>query len=219
MLSLDFFKIFSLVVCSFNVSLASWTYGFISDLNFRKFLDVTFPSISLPYSVFNSPRVPIACLLHFFIITSYFLDTVFFLLLQTKYITGVSLKSHWVINNWSRLSWQHITDCLPEWCHSSLQVPVDLARFHKQNFQHQSVQFSRSVVSDSLQPHESQLARPPCPSPTPGVHSDSRPLSQWCHPAISSSVISFSSWPKSLPASESFPMSQPFIWGGPSTGV
>ena len=64
-----------------------------------------------------------------------------------------------------------------------------------------SVQFSRSVVSDSLRPHESQHARPPCPSPTPGVHSDSRPSSQWCHPAISSSVVPFSSCPQSLPAS------------------
>ena len=73
-----------------------------------------------------------------------------------------------------------------------------------------SVQFSRSVVSNSLRPHESQHARPPCPSPTPGVHSDSRPSSQWCHPAISSSVIPFSSCPQSLPASESFPMSQLF---------
>ena len=82
-----------------------------------------------------------------------------------------------------------------------------------------SVQFSRSVVSDSLRPHESQNARPPCPSPTPGVHSDSRPLSQWCHPASSSSVVPFSSCPQSLPASESFPMSQLFAWGGQSTGV
>ena len=69
-------------------------------------------------------------------------------------------------------------------------------------------QFSHSVVSDFLRPHESQHARPPCPSPTPGVHSDSRPSSQWCHPAISSSVVPFSSCPQSLPASESFPMSQ-----------
>ena len=82
-----------------------------------------------------------------------------------------------------------------------------------------SVQFSRSVVSDSLRPHESQHVRPPCPSPTPGVHSDSRPSSQWCHPAISSSVVSFSSCPQSLPASKSFPMSQLFAWGGQSTGV
>ena len=73
-----------------------------------------------------------------------------------------------------------------------------------------SVQFSPSVVSDSLRPHESQHARPPCPSPTPGVHSNSCPLSQGCHPAISSSVVPFSSCPQSLPASESFPMSQFF---------
>ena len=82
-----------------------------------------------------------------------------------------------------------------------------------------SVQVSRSVVSNSLRPHESQHARPPCPSPTPGVHSDSRPSSQWYHPAISSSVVPFSSCPQSLPASESFPMSQLFAWGGQSTGV
>ena len=82
-----------------------------------------------------------------------------------------------------------------------------------------SVQFSRSVVSDSLQPHESQHTRPPCPSPTPGVHSNSRPSSQWCHPAISFSVVPFSSCPQSLPASESFPVSQLFAWGGQSIGV
>ena len=82
-----------------------------------------------------------------------------------------------------------------------------------------TVQFSRSVMSDSLRPYELQHARPPCPSPTPGVHSDSRPLSQWCHPAISSSVVPFPSCPQSLPASESFPMSQLFSWGGQSTGV
>ena len=82
-----------------------------------------------------------------------------------------------------------------------------------------SVQFSRSVVSDSLRPHESQHARPPCPSPTPRVHSDSRPLSPWCHLAISSSVVPFFSCPQSLPASESFPMSQLFTWGGQSTGA
>ena len=82
-----------------------------------------------------------------------------------------------------------------------------------------SDQISRSVVSDSLRPHESQHARPPCPSPTPGVHSDSRPSSQWCHPAISSSVVPFSSCPQSLPASESFPMSQLFAWGGQSIRI
>ena len=77
-----------------------------------------------------------------------------------------------------------------------------------------SDQISRSVVSDSSRPHESQHARSPCPSPTPGVHSDSCPSSQWCHPAISSSVVPFSSFPQSLPASETFPMSQLFSWGG-----
>ena len=81
------------------------------------------------------------------------------------------------------------------------------------------VQFSCSVVSDSLRPHELQHARPPCPSPTPGVHPNPRPSSRWCHPAISSSVVPFSSCPQSLPASESFPMSHLFAWGGQSTGV
>ena len=80
-------------------------------------------------------------------------------------------------------------------------------------------QFSRSVVSDSLWPHESQHARPPCPSPTPGVHTNSCALSRWCHPTISSSVVPFSSCPQSLPASWSFPMSQLFTWGGQSIGV
>ena len=82
-----------------------------------------------------------------------------------------------------------------------------------------SVQFSRSVVSDSLRPHELQHARPPCPSPTPGVHPNTCPLSQWCHPTISSSVVPFSSCPQSFPASGSFPMSQLFTSGGQSTGV
>ena len=82
-----------------------------------------------------------------------------------------------------------------------------------------SVQFSRSVQSESLRPHESQHARPPCPTPTPRVHSDSRPLSQWCHPAISSSVVPFSSSHQSLPASESFQMCQLFAWGSQSIGI
>ena len=82
-----------------------------------------------------------------------------------------------------------------------------------------SVQLSRSVISDSLWPHESQHARPPCPSPTPGVYSNSWPSSRWCHPAISSSVVPFTSCPQSFPASGSFPMSQLFAWGGQSTGV
>ena len=82
-----------------------------------------------------------------------------------------------------------------------------------------SDQISHSVVSDSLWPHESQHTRPTCPSPTPRVHSDSLPLSWWCHPAISSSVVPFSFCPQSLPASESFLMSQLSASGGQSTGV
>ena len=74
-------------------------------------------------------------------------------------------------------------------------------------------------MSDSFQPHESKHTRPPCPSPTPGVHSNSCPSSRWCHPAISSSVIPFSSCPQSLPEAGSFPMSQLFAWGGQNTGV
>ena len=85
--------------------------------------------------------------------------------------------------------------------------------------QFSSVQFSHSVVSDSLRPHESQHTRPPCPSPTPRVHSNSCPSSQWCHPATSSSVVPFSSCPQSLSVSESFPMAQLFAWSGQSTGV
>ena len=74
-------------------------------------------------------------------------------------------------------------------------------------------------MSNSFRPHEPQHARPPCPSPTPVVYSNSCPSSQWCHPIISSSVIPFSSWLQSLPASGSFPMIQLFAWGGQSTGV
>ena len=82
--------------------------------------------------------------------------------------------------------------------------PMEQDRKPRNKPMHLSVQLSHSVVSDSLRPHESQHTRPPCPSPTPGVHSDSCPSSQWCHPAISSSVIPFSSCPQSLPALESF---------------
>ena len=82
-----------------------------------------------------------------------------------------------------------------------------------------SVQFSHSVMSDSLWPHELQHAKPPCPSPTPRVYPNSCPSSRWCHPAISASVVPFSSCPQSLAASGSFPMSQLFTWGGQSIGV
>ena len=89
----------------------------------------------------------------------------------------------------------------------------------KDVIQFSSVQFSRSVMSNSLRPHEPQHARPPCLSPAPRVYSTSCPLSGWCHPAISFSVVPFSSCPQSLQTSGSFPMSQLFAWGGQRTGV
>ena len=96
-----------------------------------------------------------------------------------------------------------------------------MAKGYIKSIQHHlsSVQFSHSVVSDALRPNESQHARLPCPSPTPRVYPNPCPSSQWCHSAISSSVVPFSPWPQSLPASGSFPMSQFFTWGGQSTGV
>ena len=102
-------------------------------------------------------------------------------------------------------------------CHLA-EVTTPWEHYHTK-YKVATVQFSRSVVSNSLRPHESQHARPPCPSPSPGVYADSRPLNQWCHPAISASAVPFSSCPKSLPASESFPRTQLLAWGGQSTGV
>ena len=101
----------------------------------------------------------------------------------------------------------------PSWTSLPSPSPSHLPRLFS------SVQFSRSIVSDSLQPHELQHARPPCPSPTPGVYPNPCPSSQWCHPAISSSVVPFSCCPQSFPALRSFPMSQFFTWGGQSIGV
>ena len=98
----------------------------------------------------------------------------------------------------------------------SLGSQGDRQKFHSE--MKSSVQFSRSVVSDSLQPHGLHT-RPPCPSPTPGVYSNSCPLSQWCHPTVSSSVVPFSSRLQSFPASGSFPMSQFFTSGDQSIGV
>ena len=113
------------------------------------------------------------------------------------------------------LSWESIPSRLLR----SLGVPKEIGVWNCQGGRKfSSVQFSRSVMSDSLRPHESQHARPPCPSPSPGVHSDSRPSGPWCHPVISSWVVPFSC-PQSLPAPMSFPMSQLFAWGGQSTGV
>ena len=98
---------------------------------------------------------------------------------------------------------------------TSLSILVSFLKKLKPSYWFSSVQFSSVAQScPTLRPHESQHARPPCPTPTLGVHSDSRPSSPWCHPAISSSVIPFSSCLQSLPASKSFPMSQLFTWGG-----
>ena len=113
-----------------------------------------------------------------------------------------------MLNNSSYIHWPLV--CLP-WknvCLSSLLILKSV-----------SDQISRSVMSDYLWPHESQHARPPCPSPTPGVHPNPCPFSQWCYPTISSSVVPFSSCPQSFPASESFQLSQFFASGGQSIGV
>ena len=100
----------------------------------------------------------------------------------------------------------------------SLLIKIFLVFWFKNKTLLSLVQFSHSVIPDSLRPHESQHARPPCPSPTP-VYPNSCPLSRWCHPAISSSVFPFSSCPQFLPASGSFPVNQLFTWGGQSIGV
>ena len=92
-------------------------------------------------------------------------------------------------------------------------------KINKEHWIKKMVQFSLSVVSNSLRPHGLQHARPPCPSPTSGVYSNSCPLSRWCHPAISSSVVPFSSCPQSFPASGSFQMSQFFTSGGQNISV
>ena len=97
-----------------------------------------------------------------------------------------------------------------------IQMKTNSTGKAKHVIQLRSVQFSRSVMSDSLRPHEPQHTRPPCPSPTPGVHPNPCPLSRWCHPIISSSVVPFSSCPQSFPASGSFPMNHLFASGGQS---
>ena len=105
-----------------------------------------------------------------------------------------------------------------EWFYDDLQDFLELTT-KKDVLFITGVQFSCSVVSDYLRPHELQHARPPCPSPTIGVYANSCPSSRWCHPTISFSVVPFSSCPQSLPASGSCPMSQLFAWGGQSIGV
>ena len=131
------------------------------------------------------------------------------------------LKPHLLRLLWCLLStmetiWHFSKFTFHCWGQNSVQ-PYNGLTYYFSTFS--SVQFSLSVMSDSLRPHESQHARPPCPSQTPGVYSNSCLSSLWCHPAISSSVVPFSSCPQSLPVSWSFPMSQLFAWGGQSTGV
>ena len=123
---------------------------------------------------------------------------------------------HGVAKSRTRLSdW---TELMYIFCFANF-IPCIVLCFPVASVQFSSVQFSCSVVSDSLRPHEPQHARPPCPSPTPGVYPNSYPLSQWCHPTISSTVIPFSSSPQSFPASGSFQVSQLFTLGGQSIGV
>ena len=102
---------------------------------------------------------------------------------------------------------------------SNLQIKIRCSMTYNQEINTSSVQFSHSVVSDSLWPHELQHASPPCPSPTPRAYPNSCPLSRWCHPTIPSSVVPFSSCPQSFPSSGSFQMSQLFTSGGQSIGV
>ena len=128
-------------------------------------------------------------------------NNLLFLKSQQKYISMTSIPSF--KNN----------------CWLSILFPLIKSKSTDWGTSVRSVQFSRSVVSDSLWFHESQPSRPSCPSPSPGVHSNSCLLSRWCHPAISSSIVPFSSYPQSLPTSESFQMSQPFTSGGQSTEV
>ena len=111
-----------------------------------------------------------------------------------------------------------VADLWVSWTEAHSLSKLDVLRDHLLG-QFSSVQFSHSVLSFSLQPHESQRTKPPCPSPTPRVHTNSRSSCRWCHPAILSSVVSFSSCPQSLTASESFPMCQLLAWGSQNTGV
>ena len=122
--------------------------------------------------------------------------------LQILWLTKMANKEKMVKNHWS-------------WGNTNKNHDEILPHTLK----NQSVQFSRSVVSDSLRPHEPQHTRPPCPSPTPAVYPNSCPLSRWCHPTISSSVIPFSTCLQYFPASGSFQMSQLFQSGGQSIGV
>ena len=139
----------------------------------------------------------------------------------------MSITDEWIRKLWyiytmdyySAIKKNKFESVLMRWMKLEPIIQSEVSQKDKHQYSISSVQFSCSVVSDSLRPHESQHARPPCPSPTPRVYSNSCPLSWWCHPAISSSVVPFSSCPQSLPASGSFPMNQFFTWGGQSIGI
>ena len=128
----------------------------------------------------------------------------------TQYMSKFGKLSSGQRTGKGQFSFQSLRKAMPKNAQTTSQL-------HSSQFS--SVQFSHSVVSDSLRPHESQHTRPPCPSPTPGVHSNSCVLRQWCQQAISSSVVPFSSCPQSFPVSGSFQMSQFFASGGQSIGV
>ena len=117
----------------------------------------------------------------------------------------------WVVTFWLLLLWM--------WVYRYFFDIIILVAIHNKKIYTDSVQFSLSVVTDSLRPHEPQHARLPCPSPTPRVYPKSCPLSWWCHQTISSSVVPFSSCPQSFPASRSFQLSQLFTWGVQGIGV
>ena len=125
-----------------------------------------------------------------------------------------SLRSNWWINSEMLILWLILRKRI-KWKKNMIYWPIDMINLEPHPCSC-SVQFSHSVMSDSLQPHEPQHTRPPCPSPTPRVHPNPCPSHQWCHPTISSSVVPFS---QSFPASGSFQMSQPLASCGQSIGV
>ena len=153
-------------------------------------------------------------------------DFLFHLLKKLRYSCWQICGSFCCITEWICYMFTYISSLLGLPLTPSLVPPLWVITEHwaeplvqNSSFLLSSVQFNRLVVSDSLRPHGPQHPRPPCPSPTPGVYSNSCPLSQWCHPTISSSVVPFSSCPQSFPASGSFLMSQLFTSGGQRIGV